>query len=76
MDEHYERWFATGLPEGSKTPFVDTGLVAAMEKNIQRWHEDKTDENAQVVVGEKGCGKRSASTGWSGRWPKAARASI
>ncbi|WP_286827532.1 ATP-binding protein, partial [Alcanivorax sp. UBA3183] len=28
-----------------------------MEKNIQRWHEDKTDENAQVVVGEKGCGK-------------------
>ena len=57
VDEHYERWFATGLPEGSKTPFVDTGLVAAMEKNIQRWHEGKTDENAQVVVGEKGCGK-------------------
>ena len=57
VDEHYERWFATALPEGSKTPFVDTGLVTAMEKNIQRWHEDKTDENAQVVVGEKGCGK-------------------
>ena len=55
--EHYERWFASTLPEDSKTPFIDTGLVAAMEKNIQRWHEDKTDENALVVVGEKGCGK-------------------
>jgi len=60
VDEHYERWFATALPEGSKTPFVDTGLVTAMEKNIQRWHEDKTDENAQVVVGEKGCGKTAS----------------
>ncbi|MED5388044.1 MAG: ATP-binding protein [Pseudomonadota bacterium] len=57
VSEHYERWFASLLPEGSKTPFIDTGLVTAMEKNIQRWHEGKTDDNAQVVVGEKGCGK-------------------
>ena len=56
--QSYERWFASALPDdASKTPFIDTGLVAAMEKSIQRWHEDKTDENALVVAGEKGCGK-------------------
>ncbi|MDX1804287.1 MAG: ATP-binding protein [Alcanivorax sp.] len=56
-DSRYERWFDAGLPEGSDTPIIDTGLVSAMEKHIQRWHEDKTDENALVVTGEKGCGK-------------------
>ena len=54
---NYERWFAQELPEDSKLPFIDTGLVAAMEKTIERWHGDKTDENALVVVGEKGSGK-------------------
>ncbi|EKF73731.1 hypothetical protein A11A3_12233 [Alcanivorax hongdengensis A-11-3] len=55
--EHYERWFAATVPEGSKMPVIDTGLASAMEKSIQRWHEDKTDENALIVAGEKGCGK-------------------
>ncbi|MZR62839.1 ATP-binding protein [Alcanivorax sp. DP30] len=57
VEIHYERWFAQDVPEGSKLPFIDTGLVAAIEKSIQRWHEDKTDENALVVAGEKGSGK-------------------
>ncbi|BAP15459.1 hypothetical protein AS19_26080 [Alcanivorax sp. NBRC 101098] len=56
--QSYERWFAPALPDDvNKPPFIDTGLVAAIEKSIQRWHEDKTDENALVVSGEKGCGK-------------------
>ena len=55
-EEKYERWFAHSLPEGSKTPFIDTGLVTAMEKPIQRWFDDQTDENSLVVVGEKGAG--------------------
>ena len=54
---HYERWFAQDVPEGSKLPFIDTGLVGAMEKSIQRWHDNKTDENALVIAGEKGSGK-------------------
>ncbi len=54
---HYERWFAQDVPEGSKLPFIDTGLVGAVEKSILRWHENKTDENSLVVAGEKGSGK-------------------
>lgn len=57
VEVHYERWFAQDVPEGSKLPFIDTGLVGAMEKSIQRWHEEKTDENSLVVAGEKGSGK-------------------
>ncbi|MCK0154683.1 ATP-binding protein [Alcanivorax sp. S6407] len=57
VEIHYERWFAQDVPEGSKLPFIDTGLVAAMEKSILRWHENKTDENSLVVAGEKGSGK-------------------
>ncbi|MGB2247816.1 MAG: ATP-binding protein [Alcanivorax sediminis] len=53
----YERWFAQNVPEGTKLPIIDTGLVGAMEKSIQRWHDNKTDENALVVSGEKGSGK-------------------
>lgn len=56
--QSYERWFAPALPDdATKPPFIDTGLVATIGKSIQRWHEDKTDENALVVSGEKGCGK-------------------
>ena len=57
VEVHYERWFAQDVPEGSKLPFIDTGLVAAMEKSIQRWHDNKSDENSLVVAGEKGSGK-------------------
>lgn len=57
VKEHYERWFAQDVPEGTTLPFINTGLVAAMEKNIQRWHENKTDENSLVVAGGKGSGK-------------------
>lgn len=57
VKENYERWFAQDVPEGTTLPFINTGLVAAMEKNIQRWHENRTDENSLVVAGGKGSGK-------------------
>lgn len=57
----YQQWFDAGLPDDEPAPFIDTGLTDAMEKAIQRWREDKTDENTLLVAGEKGSGKSMAA---------------
>tara|TARA_B100000614_G_scaffold258512_1_gene280944 strand:+ start:91269 stop:93254 length:1986 start_codon:yes stop_codon:yes gene_type:complete len=57
----YQRWFAAELPDGEPAPFIDTGLLEAMNKSIRRWREDRTDENTLLVAGEKGGGKSLAA---------------
>ena len=57
----YQQWFDAALPDDEPAPFIDTGLSDAMEKAIQRWREDKTDENTLLVAGEKGSGKSMAA---------------
>lgn len=61
----YQRWFGARLPEDDDqpdeaAPFIDTGLVEAMDKSVTRWREDDSDENTLLVSGEKGAGKSMA----------------
>lgn len=56
----YERWF---IPEGSaehEFPVIPTGLLEAIRKPVDAWLNERTDENALVVTGEKGIGKTAA----------------
>ncbi len=57
----YQQWFDADVPGDEPAPFIDTGLTEAMLKAIQRWREDKTDENTLLVAGEKGSGKSMAA---------------
>ncbi|MFP1682012.1 AAA family ATPase [Alloalcanivorax sp. C16-1] len=53
----YQSWFAAELPGDEPAPFIDTGLEEAIAKAVQRWRDDRSDDNTLLVTGEKGSGK-------------------
>tara|TARA_R110002073_G_scaffold25832_3_gene85289 strand:+ start:18622 stop:21522 length:2901 start_codon:yes stop_codon:yes gene_type:complete len=55
----YSAWFADQSDE-KELPYIDTGLLTAMRKPIDRWLEEHTEENSLLVSGERGIGKSSA----------------
>jgi AAA domain-containing protein len=55
----YSCWFADQFDD-KELPYIDTGLLAAMRKPIDRWLEEHTEENSLLVSGERGIGKSSA----------------
>lgn len=62
VPQQYERWFS---PEGDGEidfPVINTGLMEAIRKPLELWLDDRTDENAVLVAGEKGIGKTAALT--------------
>lgn len=60
VSDDYRRWFYGSSLDGQDLPVIDTGLTAAIEKNVDRWMEDHVNENTLLVVGEKGIGKSLA----------------
>ncbi|MEE4250427.1 MAG: ATP-binding protein [Alcanivoracaceae bacterium] len=60
VPQQYERWF-TAEGDGEVTfPIIDTGLMDAMRKPLDLWLDDRSDENALLITGEKGIGKSAA----------------
>lgn len=55
----YGCWFADQFDD-KEIPYIDTGLLAAMRKPIDRWLEEHTEENSLLISGERGIGKSSA----------------
>lgn len=55
----YSGWFADKSEE-KELPYIDTGLLTAMRKPIDRWLEEHTEENSLLISGERGIGKSSA----------------
>jgi energy-coupling factor transporter ATP-binding protein EcfA2 len=53
-DENYSDWMTR--PATEKLIF-DVGETSTFFEPIQRWHQDKTDENLLLLVGESGSGK-------------------
>ena len=60
ISEQYERWFTAEGDGETKMPVIDTGLLTAMRKPVNAWLNDRTDENALLITGEKGIGKSAA----------------
>jgi len=57
--ENYSSWFADSHAE-RELPYIESGLFSAIRKPLDRWLEEKSDENALLLTGERGIGKSSA----------------
>lgn len=60
VPQQYERWFSSQEMNASGFPIIPTGLLEAIHKPVNAWLNQRTDENALVVTGEKGIGKTAA----------------
>ncbi len=56
--DQYSSWFADQRDD-QEMPYIESGLFTALRKPLNRWLEDKSDENALLLTGERGIGKSS-----------------
>lgn len=54
--ENYNLWF-NGSNEEQELPYIESGLLPALRKPIDRWLEEHTEENTLLLTGERGIGK-------------------
>ena len=52
--EDYRSWF---IRDDNDLPYIESGLYTALRKPLDRWLNEKSDENALLVTGERGIGK-------------------
>lgn len=52
----YAHWFEAA-PADAELPYIDSGLLGAVRKPLQRWLDERTAENLLVLTGEPGIGK-------------------
>lgn len=58
LPQRYSDWFHPTA--AADLPHIDTGLVQALRRPLQRWLEAHTEENSLLLTGEHGIGKSSA----------------
>ncbi len=64
-DENYNDWM---LRSANEKLLFDVGEPSAFFEPIQRWHQDKTDENLLLLIGESGSGKTTFVDQLPSRW--------
>lgn len=57
--EQYNLWF-NGSSEEKELPYIESGLLPALRKPLDRWLAEHTAENTLLLTGERGIGKSHA----------------
>lgn len=59
LPEKYNVWFSN-TRDDVELPYIDSGLLPAIRKPLDRWLEEHTEENTLLLTGERGIGKSQA----------------
>lgn len=59
VSEEYSGWFVDVLDD-RELPYIESGLLTALRKPVDRWLMEKSEENSLLLTGERGLGKSSA----------------
>src|SRR5690606_24579050 len=54
--DEYSAWFSE-TPQDTDPPYIESGLLTALRKPLDRWIEESTEENTLLLTGERGIGK-------------------
>ena len=57
--QDYGCWFVDESDD-KDLPYINSGLLAATRKQLNRWLDENTEENSLLLTGERGIGKTSA----------------
>lgn len=57
--DEYSSWFSE-TPQDTDPPYIESGLLPALRKPLDRWFEESTEENTLLLTGERGIGKSRA----------------
>jgi len=60
VDASYEAWFLDPEKREGKFPFIDTGLLETLNKQLSLWRKDHGEYNTLLLSGEAGIGKTTA----------------